>query len=77
VVTDRYKLVHYYGTDVDDWELLDREVDPLETKSFHADPAYAERMRDLRAELDRLRREVGDETDPPRTAFGDKPFGDR
>lgn len=74
VVTDRYKLVHYYGTDVDDWELLDRAVDPQETRSFHADPAYAERLRDLRAELDRLRREVGDEGDPPREAFGDKPF---
>ncbi|MFM8282170.1 MAG: sulfatase/phosphatase domain-containing protein, partial [Planctomycetaceae bacterium] len=77
VVTDRYKLVHYYGPDVDDWELLDREADPLETRSFHADPAYAERLRDLRAELDRLRDELGDTSPPPRTAFGDKPFDAR
>jgi arylsulfatase A-like enzyme len=33
VITDRYKLVHYYKPDVDDWELLDREKDPQEVKT--------------------------------------------
>ncbi|NBV46713.1 MAG: DUF4976 domain-containing protein [Planctomycetia bacterium] len=77
VVTERYKLIHYHGPDIDDWELLDREADPLETRSFHADPAYADRLADLRTELDRLRHEVGDDADPPREAFGDKPFDTR
>lgn len=73
VITDRYKLVHYEG-DLDDWELLDREVDPQETKTFHEDPAYADTLRELRAELDRLRHEVDDLGDVPREAYGDAPF---
>ncbi len=74
VVTDRYKLIHYYKPDVDDWELLDRQVDPLETKSFYNDPAYAEVRRELHAELARLRKEVGDTEPPPRSAYGNRPF---
>jgi len=74
VITDRYKLVHYYKPDVDDWELLDRQVDPLEVRSFHKDPAYAETVAELRKELDRLRQEVGETEPPPREAFGNQPF---
>lgn len=74
VVTDRYKLVHFYAPDVDEWELLDRKVDPLETRSFHDDPAYADVKNELRAELDRLRVEVGDTEPPPSSAYGDLPF---
>jgi arylsulfatase A-like enzyme len=74
VVTDRYKLVHYYGPDLDEWELLDRQVDPLELKSFHTDPAYAPAVADLKQELDRLRVQFDDTVDPPRMAFGNEPF---
>jgi len=74
VITDRYKLVHYYKPDVDDWELLDREKDPLEVRDFYHDPAYAETVKTLRAELERLRTEVGDAGEPPREAYGDQPF---
>ena len=73
VVTDRHKLVHYEG-DLDEWELLDREVDPHETRSFHDDPAYADTRRALEAELDRLAREVDDVGPVPREAYGDTPF---
>jgi hypothetical protein len=74
VVTDRYKLVHYYKPDVDDWELLDREKDPLEVKNFYDAPAYAETVQELHAELDRLRREVKDTGETPRHAYGSEPF---
>jgi arylsulfatase A-like enzyme len=74
VVTDRYKLVHYYKPDVDEWELLDREKDPLEVKNFYHAPAYAETVQELRAELDRLRREVKDTGETPRHAYGSEPF---
>ena len=74
VITDRYKLVHYYKPDVNDWELLDRNNDPLEVKNFYSDPAYAETVKMLQTELDRLRREVGETEEPPRSAFGNKPF---
>ena len=74
VVTDRFKLVHYYKPDVDDWELLDREKDPLETKSFYDDPAYADTVSQLKAELTRLREQVGEQLPPPRHAHGNRPF---
>ena len=74
VITDQFKLVHYYKPDVDDWELLDRQKDPLETKNFFADPAYATTVKQLQSELERLRKEVGETGEPPRAAFGNKPF---
>ncbi|MEI7862975.1 MAG: sulfatase, partial [Planctomycetota bacterium] len=74
VITDRYKLVHYEGSGVDDWELLDREADPLETKNFLADPGHADVLKELQSELARLQAEVDDLTPPPRTAFGRAPF---
>lgn len=74
VVTDRYKLVHYYGTDVDDWELLDRELDPLETKSFYNAPDHAATVAELKDELERLRVEVDDVKPTPAKAFGNQPL---
>jgi hypothetical protein len=73
VIADRHKLVHYEG-DLDEWELLDREVDPAETRSFHDDPAYADTLRELRAELDRLIEEVDDRSPVPREAYGSAPL---
>jgi arylsulfatase A-like enzyme len=74
VVTDRYKLVHYYKPDVDDWELLDREKDPLEVKNFYDDPEYAETVKELHAELKRLRKEVQDTGETPPSAYGNQPL---
>ena len=74
VITDRFKLIHYYKPDVSDWELLDREKDPLETKDFFRDPAYADTVKTLQAELTRLREEVGETSDVPRAAYGNQPF---
>ena len=67
VVTDRYKLVRFYGTGDDYWELFDREKDPLEMKSVYHDASYAKTKADLEKELARLRQElkVPDEV-PPR-----------
>jgi arylsulfatase A-like enzyme len=58
VVTDRYKLVHFYAPDVDYWELYDREKDPNEMRDFAGDPAYAKTVEELKAEALRLRREL-------------------
>lgn len=74
VITDRYKLVHYYKPDVDDWELLDRQADPLEVKNFYNDPAYADAVKELKIELDRLQVEVKETLPPPRFAHGNKAF---
>jgi arylsulfatase A-like enzyme len=74
VITDKYKLVHYYTPDVDDWELLDRTKDPLETKNFYSDPAYAGTVMELKAEITRLQAEVKETMPPPRFAHGNKAF---
>ncbi|MGB0768708.1 MAG: sulfatase/phosphatase domain-containing protein, partial [Phycisphaeraceae bacterium] len=75
VCTERYKLIRFYKNNheepgYDAWELIDLKVDPLETKNFYGDPAYAEIQDELHAELDRLRAKYKvPETDP---AFLDK-----
>ncbi len=74
VITDRYKLIHYYLPDVDDWELLDRQKDPLETKSFYNAPDYAGTVKELKAEILRLQAEVKETMPPPRLAHGNKAF---
>ena len=58
VVTDRYKLVHFFGTADDYWELYDREKDPHELRNVLGDPAYATTRSELERELARLRREL-------------------
>jgi arylsulfatase A-like enzyme len=66
VVTDRFKLVHFNAPDADYWELYDRHSDPLELTSVYDRPDYADVQRTLRAELDRLRLELGvPQRDPP------------
>jgi arylsulfatase A-like enzyme len=74
VITDQYKLIHYYKPDVDDWELLDRKADPLEVTNFYHDPEYRQIAKDLHAELERLRVEVKETGEPPREAYGNRPF---
>ncbi|MEX1224317.1 MAG: sulfatase, partial [Pirellulales bacterium] len=64
VCTERYKLLHFYGRDGDEWELVDLKVDPLETKNFYDDPNYAQVRQDLHAELERLRKQYEVPHDP-------------
>ena len=70
--TDRYKLIYYYGEalgttgSIDEpkppeWELFDLEKDPNEMCSVYDDPAYADIVSELTAELYRLKAEAGDE----------------
>jgi arylsulfatase A-like enzyme len=69
--TPRHKLIYYYGealgtsNSIDEpttpeWELFDLEQDPQEMRSVYDDPAYAEVVRDLTAELHRLKAHYGD-----------------
>jgi len=76
VVTDRYKLVRFYvptlegAFKTDYWELYDRQKDPNELKNYYADPAYADTVKELRVELDRLRQELKVPERMPREAYG-------
>jgi len=75
VVTDRYKLVRYYLPGLpDEWELLDRQQDPQETRNFINDSANAETVANLKHELQRLRKELHVPDETPRAAFGRKRF---
>ncbi|WP_009962059.1 sulfatase family protein [Verrucomicrobium spinosum] len=58
VVTDQYKLVHFYAPDVDYWELFDRKADPQEMRSFYGNPDYTKITEELKGELSRLRTEL-------------------
>jgi arylsulfatase A-like enzyme len=51
--TERYTLANFYP--VNEWELFDLEKDPLQLKSVFSDPAYAQTVSELKAELIRLR----------------------
>ncbi|MBA7635730.1 N-acetylglucosamine-6-O-sulfatase [subsurface metagenome] len=64
VRTQRYKLIHFYR-DIDEWELYDLQKDPREMKDVYDDPAYAEIVKDLKAELKRLRSKLKDTTGAP------------
>jgi arylsulfatase A-like enzyme len=70
VVTDRFKLVHFYIPDVDYWELFDLRNDPQEQKSVYGSPAYASVVVELKGELDRLRTELKVPAEPPKEAYG-------
>ena len=71
VRTLRHKLIYYYADAlgqegaIDDprppeWELFDLEEDPCELNNVYHDPAYADTVTELKAELDRLQQQVGD-----------------
>ena len=53
VRNDRYKLIRFYG--IDEWELFDLKKDPNELNSVYTDPAYADVLATMKAELELLR----------------------
>ncbi len=66
VITDRYKLVHFYAPDVDYWELYDLKEDPQELRSVYDQTEYAAVQKELHAEVKRLREELKvPKQDPP------------
>jgi arylsulfatase A-like enzyme len=56
VVTDRYKLVHFYEPEMDYRELFDLETDPRELRSVYGQPGRAKVQEELSRELSRLRK---------------------
>ena len=77
VVTERFKFARFYVPQADGstprpdyWELYDREKDPLELKNVHEDAAYAATVKELRGELDRLRKELKVPEVNPKESYG-------
>ena len=72
VRTKQYKLIFFYGlplgkagTTADcvtqpGWELYDLKKDPLEMNNVYNEPAYADVVKELKAELLRLKKQLGD-----------------
>ena len=58
VVTDRYKLVHFYEPDVNYWELFDLKTDPQELRSVFGRAEYSQVQKELEQELAGLRRKL-------------------
>lgn len=59
VRTERYKLIHFY--DLKEWELYDLEKDPQELQSRYDDPTYADIVKELKTELETLRKQYKDD----------------
>jgi arylsulfatase A-like enzyme len=57
--TSRYKMIHFYY-DIDAWELYDLEKDPHELNNVYDNPDYVEIVKELKNELERLRKVYGD-----------------
>ncbi len=69
--TKHFKLIFFYGLPLDadgameratqpGWELYDLRKDPHEMNNVYGDPAYADIQRELKAELLRVKDEIGD-----------------
>lgn len=58
IVTDRYKLFHFYEPEMNYWTLIDRDKDPHELRNVYDDPTYASVRKTLHEELNRLRAEL-------------------
>jgi arylsulfatase A-like enzyme len=63
VRTARFKLIHFWEQP-EEWELYDLAADPDETENLAGRPEQAARLRDLRARMAELRRELGDADEP-------------
>ena len=58
--TERYKLIQYF-LPPEEFELYDLKVDPDEKHNLYGDPQYNELAKKLRARLEELRAETGDQ----------------
>lgn len=78
VRTETHKLIHYWKKD--EWELFDLRKDPDEMHNLYTDPGSQGLVAELKAELQRLKREVKDDdqfADRQPPAGVDGPFPDK
>lgn len=58
--TERYKLIHFYGHDVNAWELFDLKTDPHEIHNLYGQPGYEDLQRQLHRRLEALQIQYDD-----------------
>jgi len=73
VVTDRYKLTHFYQAPFNYWEMFDLKTDPRELKSIYGQSEYAATQKDLEKELTRLRSKLKVPDSDPAETLPDRP----
>ena len=62
VRTETHKLIHFYGDDIDAWEMYDLVQDPHELINLYGMPQFEEMQKDLEKELKRLQKYYKDDT---------------
>jgi arylsulfatase A-like enzyme len=77
VVTDRYKLVHFYEPEFNYWEMFDLQKDPHELESVYNESQYAPARRNLEQELTKLRAELKVPDPDPEETLKARPSGGR
>lgn len=60
---ERYKLIHYYFP-TNEWEFFDLKKDPLEMRSVYHLPEYADRIAEMKKELQAMRDKYKDDVGP-------------
>ena len=74
VANARYKLMHFYEPNLNEWEMYDLQMDPKEMRSVYNDPGYVQVRSELMAELGRLRAELKVPVqDPPGSVVSNPP----
>lgn len=63
--TKQFSLMHLYHQDHAYWELYDLDKDPQQVKSVYDDPAYAETVKQLKGELEGLKKQYQVDADKP------------
>lgn len=58
--TDRYKLIHFYGHDVNTWELFDLKNDPHEMHNLYGQPKVEKLQKQLHRRLEELQIQYDD-----------------
>ncbi len=61
VRTETHKLIYFYQ--FDEWEMYDLVKDPDELTNEYDNPEYADKVAELKTELERLRKEYDDDSD--------------
>ncbi|WP_017446930.1 sulfatase [Gayadomonas joobiniege] len=59
IATKRFKLIHFYQ-DVDEWELYDLQQDPQELNNLYVNPAYQNKVKQLKWQLRALQKKYAD-----------------
>jgi len=68
VRTKDYTLVHYF--EADEWDLFDLKKDPAQMRSVYADPEYADVVKKLKTEIEKLRQQYGEKDSMPYATKG-------